>query len=235
MNERKLNRMKPRARYLFAGWTSWLSSIACVAAVTHARADQAGMKPIYDNNFEQVAVGPVPDDFLVLNGEFSVQAEGTNRFLELPGAPLDSFGVQFGPVEKENVAVGARILGTAKGRRTPTFGVGLGGVAGFKLQVSPAKGVLELFKDQELKRSAAFTWTSGAWTELRLQIRKLKDGAWKVEGKAWPMGSGEPKDWMISFDEAEQPIPGRASVLASPFAGTPLRFDDLAVDKSRDQ
>jgi hypothetical protein len=186
---------------------------------------------LYAQDFEKLPVGPPPEEFMVLGGQFAVKAESTNKFLELPGAPLDSFAVQFGPGEKENLAVGARILGTAKGRRAPTFGVGLGGVTGFKLQVAPGKKALELLKDQESKASVSFDWKSGEWVQLHLQIRKVKDGEWRVEGKAWPRGSAEPKEWMISLDEKEEPVSGRASVLASPFAGTPIWFDDLAVHK----
>jgi len=127
--------------------------------------------------------------------------------------------------------VSARLRGTAKGRRAPTFGVGLGGVSGWKLQVSPGKKVLELLKDQEIKASAAFDWKAGTWTQLRLQIRKVKDGAWRIEGKAWGQGESEPKDWLVVFDEKEEPVAGRASVLGSPFAGTPIWFDDLAVER----
>src|SRR5580704_11780271 len=72
-------------------------------------ADEA--KPLYENNFEQAEVGKVPGDFLVLDGGFVVKQEGTNKFLELPGEPLDSFGVLFGPTEKSGVAVSARIKG----------------------------------------------------------------------------------------------------------------------------
>src|SRR5262245_11193389 len=101
-------------------------------------------KHLYENNFEKAEVGKVPDDLMVLGGEFAVKSEGTNKFLELPGSPLDSFAVQFGPAEKEDVAVSARVQGTSKGRRAPTLGVGLGGVSGWKLQVSPAKKAVEL-------------------------------------------------------------------------------------------
>src|SRR5262245_36074191 len=60
---------------------------------------------------------------------------------------------------------------------------------------------LELLKDQDLKTSASFDWKSGEWIRLRFQIRKLKEGEWKVEGKAWPQSAIEPKEWAISFDE----------------------------------
>ena len=187
-------------------------------------------KPLYENNFEKAEVGKVPDDMMVLGGEFLVKSDGTNQFLELPGAPLDSFAVQFGPGEKQGIMVGARIFGAGAKRRAPAFGVGLGGVSGWKLQVSPGKKALELLRDAEMKATVNFDWKSGEWTQLRLQIRAIKDGEWKIEGKAWQSGN-EPKEWMISFDEKEEPVAGRASVLGSPFAGTPIWFDDLRVEQ----
>jgi len=183
-------------------------------------------------DFEKTEAGKVPDELMVLGGDFAVKLDGTNQLLELPGAPLDSFAVQFGPAEKDDIAVSARILSTAKGRRAPTFGLGLGGVGGWKLQVSPAKKALELLSDQEVKATVPFDWKSGAWVQLRLQIRKLKEGAWKIEGKAWPHGEIESKGWLISADESEEPVTGKASVLGSPFAGTPIWYDDLVVEKA---
>src|SRR5437867_13021253 len=66
-------------------------------------------KTLYENNFEKAEVGKVPPDFLVLDGGFAVKEENGNKVLELPGAPLDSFAVQFGPAEADNVTVSARI------------------------------------------------------------------------------------------------------------------------------
>jgi len=94
---------------------------------------------LYQNNFEKEEVGKVPADFMVLDGGFVVKEEAGNKFLELPGAPLDSFAVQFGPTESSDLSVSARIYASAKGRRFPTFGIGLDGVAGYKLQAAPGK------------------------------------------------------------------------------------------------
>ena len=191
-------------------------------------------KLLYENDFEKAALDKVPDDFLVLDGQFAVKEEGGNKFLELPGAPLDTFGVLFGPTEKEGTAVSARIFGTGKGRRYPTFAVGLNGqgTSAYRLQVSPAKKALELFKGDEVKATVPFEWQSGAWARLRLQVRKVKDGQWKVEGKAWT--DKEPPAWLVSFDEREQPVAGKASIWGSPYATTPIRFDDLKLASATD-
>ena len=184
---------------------------------------------LYQNDFEKAELEKVPEDFLVLDGAFAVKQEGTNKVLELPGSPLESYGVQFGPAEVSDLAVTARIMGTAKGRRFPTFGVGLNGVAGYKLQLSPSKKMLELYKEQTLQSAFPYEWKSGNWTHFRLQIRKLKDGQWRVEGKAWTEGTHEPADWMVTFDEKETPVSGKPSVFGSPFSGMPIQFDDLVV------
>src|ERR1044071_8341062 len=183
-------------------------------------------KALYENNFEKAELNKVPDEFLVLDGQFAVKEEGGNKFLELPGAPLDTFGILFGPTETEGIRVSARIFGTAKGRRYPTFAVGLNGqgTSAYKVQVSPAKKAVELFKGDDVKASTQYEWQSGTWTRLRLQVRKVKGGEWKVEAKAWPDGSKEPDGWLVSYEEKEPSIAGKASVWGSPFATTPIWF-----------
>jgi hypothetical protein len=194
---------------------------------------QAADKSLYENNFEHTEVGKVPDDFLVLDGGFVVKEAEGKKFLELPGAPLETFAVQFGPARSNDVAVSAAIKGAAKGRRQPVFGVGLGGVAGFKLQVSPAKQTLEIYRDADLKASVPYQWVSGHWITLRLQIRTAEKQGWIIEGAAWDQGQSPPEKAMISFQATEAPLPGRASVFGSPFSGEPIWFDDFAVSEAR--
>jgi len=191
-----------------------------------ARADDA--KPLYENNFEHTDAGKVPDDFLVLDGGFAVKEEGGNKFLELPGAPLDTYGVVFGPTVKTDVALTGRIKGTKNGRRFPAFGIGLNGQGGYRLQVSPGKGTLELYKGDESVASVPYAWKSGEWVWLRLQILKAGD-AWKLEGKIWLPGETEPAQASVSYEDKKEPNAGRASIWGSPYATTPIDYDDLTV------
>ncbi|HVF10988.1 MAG TPA: hypothetical protein VNA16_09315 [Abditibacteriaceae bacterium] len=180
--------------------------------------------------------GKPPPEFLILGGKFAVVKDGTNSLLELPGEPVDTFGLLFGPTLKSStqasVNVRARISGTALGRRSPAFGLGLYGVSGYKLRVSPAKAALELLKDEEVKVSIPYAWQSGSWTILRLQSRKIK-GNWKIEGKAWPQGVAEPKSWMISLEDKTPPTAGRPSLWGMPYSDTPIRFDDLVLSQAQ--
>src|SRR5881296_3692321 len=77
----------------------------CFFAPGRRRATEG--KIVYENNFEKAQPGKLPDDFLVLDGAFSIKEQDGNKFVELPGAPLDSFGVLFGPTESGGSAVSA--------------------------------------------------------------------------------------------------------------------------------
>lgn len=195
--------------------------------------DAVSAQLLYTNGFDKADLEKVPEDMMVLDGGFAVKEEAGNKFLELPGAPLETFGVLFGPTEASGLAVSARVQSTNKGRRSPTFAVGLNGVGGYKLEVAPAKKMIELLKGEEIVAGVPFNWESGSWTMLKLQCRKVKDGEFVIEGKAWKHGDTEPKEWQIKRSETTESPAGRASVWGKPFAGTPVRFDDLVVTRAQ--
>ncbi len=186
-------------------------------------------KVLYHNDFSKGEVGKLPDEMLLLDGGFAVQEVNGNKVLQLPGAPLDTFGVLFGPTEAANLAISVRVHSVRKGRREPAFAIGLNGNSGYRLQVSAAKKLLELYKGDEVVGQKSFNWESDSWTMLKLQVRKVKEGEFAVEGKAWKEGTPEPAAWTVSYIENSEPLAGRASLWGNPFAGTPIEFDDLVV------
>ena len=193
-----------------------------------AAATAAAQDPAFQNDFTQDPVGKAPPNIMVIAGAFQVQEEAGQKFLELPGAPLDTFGMLFGPSQPGGT-VQARFYGTKQGRKFPTFGLSLGGVGGYRLQVSAGKKALEIFKRDEALASVPFTWESGEWTTLRLRLRKAEAG-WVVEGKAWAGAAPEPETWTVQLEQKETPPPGRPAIWGSPYAGTPIRFDDLLLE-----
>ncbi|HAB18405.1 MAG TPA: hypothetical protein PLX89_06700 [Verrucomicrobiota bacterium] len=186
---------------------------------------------LFNEDFSKVAPGPLPEEFLVLDGQFGVKEEAGNRFVELPGAPLESYGFIFGSNHPNNVEISARIYGTRSGRKFPTFGVGSNGASGYRLQVSPAKGTVELMRGDVSVASAPFAWKSGEWTELRLAVRRVSDTELKIEGNAWSAGGEAPKAPLVSYSDPKPQPAGKASVWGMPFSGTPIRFDDLKVTR----
>ena len=204
-----------------------LVPLAMMAVIASCHAVDAPAKPLYHDDFEAAEVGKLPADMMVMSGDFAVRQDAKDgKFLELPGEPLDTFGLLFGPTPKGDATAGARFFGTKKGRKFPAFGVSVGGVGGYRLQVSAAKKTLEIFQGDEARQSVAYEWKDESWTRLRVQVRKAKDG-WVVEGKAWPAGTPEPAAWTITFETKEEPPAGRPGVWGSPFSGTPIRFDDF--------
>lgn len=213
------------------GWarTGRCGAILLVASWLASRWATGAAEPLSTEDFSKIETGKVPDSFLILEGQFGVREEGGNRFLELPGSPLESFAAIFGAASKDENAAQARFYGTGQGRRFPVFGLSLNGVGGYRLQVSPAKKALEILKGDQVSATVPYAWESASWTQLRVQLRKAGDGAWKIEGKAWKDGTPEPTDWMIALEEKETPVAGRPAVWGKPFSGTPIRFDDLRV------
>ncbi len=202
-------------------------------AITHAIAAFAADVP-YKEDFEEAETGKLPAGFTAYAGAFKVAEEAGKKFMELPGAPLDTFGVLFGPAINPAETRGKPMTATGKffatnvKRKSPTFGISLGGVGGYRLQVSAAKRNMEIFKADEARANAPYEWKSGTWTSLRIQARQ-KDGNWIIEGRAWPADAPEPAAWTITYQAPEPPPTGKAAVWGNPFSGTPIRFDDLEV------
>ncbi len=181
---------------------------------------------LFEQNFNALAAGPLPKEFLALAGEFGVAVEGNDHFLELPGSPLDTFGALFGASNGDPASLEARFFGTKQGRKFPTFGLSLRGAGGYRLQVSPGKGQLEIYKGDDPLVGVPFNWQTGAWTWLRLNLTK-QGGGWLIEGRAWTEGGTAPADAQIRWEVPTEGTPGRAAIWGSPYSGTPIRFDDI--------
>jgi hypothetical protein len=205
--------------------------LAALAALLLA-ADAKPPAGPYSNDFQSVEPGKPPDEFFILNGQFTVAEEASNRFLELAGDPLDTFGLLFGPEGQARLDVSARIGGTSSGRLTPEFGIGTNDAGGYKLWLVPNQHKLQLRKgdDPTPKAEAPYKdWQSGQWTALRIRVTDAGGGRWKIEGKAWQASGKEPEAWAVTMEDNKPPSPGRASLWGIPYSETPIRFDDLKV------
>ena len=189
-------------------------------------------EPLYQTNFEKTKTGEVPEDILVLDGDFAVKQEEGNKYLELPGAPLDAFGFMFGPSARHGNEISARMFGTKKGRRYPVFGIALNGVNGYRLQVAPAKRAIELLKGSAVVANVPFRWGGGEWLRLALRVEQTGAAEWTVSGRVWADGKKAPAKPTITHKEAKEPRNGKPSIWGSPYSGTPIRYDDIVVKKT---
>lgn len=203
-----------------------LTQFAFAASLLTASVGLGADQILFEQNFNTLPKGPLPKEFLALAGEFSVVVDGPDHFLELPGSPLDTFGALFGPSNGDPATLEARFFGTKQGRKFPTFGLSLRGAGGYRLQVSPGKGQLEIYKGDDPLVGVPFAWQSGSWTWLRLNFTKQGSG-WLVEGRAWTDGGSAPADAQVRWEVSTEGTPGRAAIWGSPYSGTAIRFDDL--------
>jgi hypothetical protein len=192
----------------------------------------AGDAPLYSSQFQSVAEGEAPKDVAALNGTFVVKTFDGRKVLEIPGDPVDGYGLLFGPDGQSSLVVQSRIYATSTGKRMPEFGVGLGDSGGYKLWFMPATQQLQLIKgDDVVARVPCAPWKSGTWTILKLQTRPSAGGKTLLQGKAWPADQAEPGQWMIQFVDSGEAPKGRASIWANTYSSTPIRFDNLLVSK----
>ena len=184
---------------------------------------------LYSEDFEGVEVGSIPDDFMVLEGEFAVREQGGNSVLHLPGQPLSTFSVLVGPSVTDNVAIRAKIHSGATRRRFNAFGVGLGGVAGVQVLLEPAKEKLTLSVEEAFVADVPAEWSPTSWTQFHLEVVKTAEEKWQIRGKVWPAEADEPAEWHITHDLAEEPLTGQPSLWGIPYAGKDIEFDDVEV------
>lgn len=188
---------------------------------------------IYHEDFSKHPLSDLSDSFLVLDGTFKVVEQESNRLVRLPGAPLDQFAFMFGPYLESNISVRCFFKAERKGRRYPSFGVGLHGLSGYQLRLSPAKRKIEILVEEELVFSVPFKWDfKKEWTIVELElIQDPQKSKWHLHGFIWQdeKQKERPKKPIISYTLDEEPFGGESLVFGIPYAGEPIYFDNLSI------
>lgn len=208
-----------------------LLTVPTLTTIASHHEDSEEKKYLYLENFEEIDVDDYPLDFLVLDGYFAVVESDGGRVLELPATPLNSFGAIFGPTQNSDLYIQAEFKSDRRGRVGPRFGVGLCGVNGYKLRITPNKRALELYDGEDVVQEVPFRWKSNEWATIHLQIRQTEESKWIVEGKAW-QGEDVPEEWMISFETEEEPNNGKPSIWGTPYSEKPIWFDNIIIDNA---
>jgi len=151
---------------------SFNNLIVCLLLVCfcgHVQADSS-WKVAYEQNFEKIDEGSLPDDFFVLDGRFSVQERNARKCLILPGNPVGEFGFLFGPrFGLETMELSYSCLGGIKSRRHSAFSGAIGGIRGLNYRMNPSsgKGILTYLNDW--KHDDHITWESKQWMQIYIK------------------------------------------------------------------
>jgi len=191
-------------------------------------ADEEKKEIIYENDFSQESEGELSDDFLVLEGNFSIEKTDVESHLKLSPLPLVKSSLQFGKSFSGSGIIRVRVKTESQGRRSPQFGVGLHGVTGFQFVVVPAIKKIVLNHGSDAVQSAALNWRSGEWYFVELSV--LENGSnWTVSGRVWAESDQRPDAPQIEYIADVNIMKGRAYVKGFPSSGHPIFYDDIEI------
>jgi hypothetical protein len=181
-------------------------------------------------DFEAAEEGTPPSQIMVVEGAITVKAMNGNKVLEIGLDPLVDANALIGDSANGSATIETRVFASKAGRSYPRFGVGVHGQSGYRLIIFAAKKELQLVKNDEVIKSVPFEWKSEAWTKLKLEVKKVAEGKWSLSGKAWSADAEEPKEAQITHEDATLKGQGKCSIWGTPFAGTPISFDDIKIE-----
>lgn len=191
-----------------------------------ARADE--MKS-FVFNADAWTEGDVPKEVFVVDGTIKIAAKDGNKAIMIDPSPITDATAQLGDSANGSASIEAKVFASKKGRSFPRFGVSVHGMNGYRLIANLSKKQVELVKGDQVVKSAPFNWTTETWTKLRLDVKKTSDTEWSITGKIWAADAEEPKEPAIQHTDATLKGQGKCAIWGTPFAETPIYFDDVKV------
>jgi len=187
-------------------------------------------KVAYEQNFEKIQEGRLPDDFFVLDGRFSVQQRNARKCLILPGNPVGEFGFLFGPrFGLETMELSYSCLGGVKSRRHSVFSGAIGGIRGLNYRMNPSsgKGILTYLNDW--KHDDHITWASKEWMRVCIKIvpQPVKQGMMITLKTHLESESAGPKEGFTTFLKGT--LSGKCALWGFSYAEKEMRWDDILI------
>lgn len=195
-------------------------------------APKAESPEVVNEDFSKLAAGKLPDELMVVEGEFEIVEDGGNKILTMKPEPLAEGGVLLGKSLKAGGTMKAKIKATNRKRSYPKFGVGIGGTSGYRFRIVPAEKLVEIVKEDERLASAECSWKSDAWHWVEFSALAGADGKWALEGRLWEDGQPRPEKPTLTL-AAGVGSSGKCSVWGTPYSGTPILFDDIEITPAK--
>ncbi len=214
--------------------TTSLPLVMSLIAASQLLADPPAAPEVVKQDFSSLPEGPLPDELMVIEGAFTIVAEGENKMLQLGIEPLTEGGVLLGKSLKQGGTVKAKVRASSKRRSFPRFSVGIGGTSGYRCRIAPAEKLLEINKEDTRLAKADFIWKSDAWFWMEISVLPAPAaGQWSIEGRCWEDGQPRPETPQVTHTATEQPPNGKASVWGAPFSEKPIFFDDIEITPAK--
>ncbi len=209
-----------------------LASLISALALTITTATTFAEPRKFDFNAEAWMEGDPPKEVFLVEGKFAVVSpDGKNKALQIEtGGELTEACALVGDSANGSASIETRVFATKMGRSFPRFSIGVHGQSGYRLVIFPAKKEIQLTKSDEVIKTAPLEWTSGAWTKVKLDVKKVAEKQWTITAKVWPADATEPKDAQITHEDPTLKGQGKCSLWGTPFSNTPILFDDIHLE-----
>lgn len=133
-------------------------------------------KVLYEEKFEQIKEGGLPEDFFVLDGEFEVSSKEGRKCLRMRGNPVGEHGFLFGPrLNEDGLEFSFSCLGGIKSRRHNVFAGAIGGAKGLCFRMNPSSQQVSFTRIDGWQKSLPVTWASSEWMRVFVQTTWVAD------------------------------------------------------------
>lgn len=184
----------------------------------------------FEENFSGLTPQDEPENLFILDGSFLVEQNKAGNQLELSGSPVGDFGFMFGPrVREKAMELNFSFLSSKQGRRYPAIAAGIGGIRGYRFRWNASTRKILIYNDETLLLEKVFTWESDQWWKIRFQVIPLKQDKNLLKLKIWPRDLEEPKTWLVEHSDDVLFKGGKCVIWGYPYAGTPIKFDDIRI------
>ncbi len=185
---------------------------------------------LYEQSFEDVEEGGVPEDFFILEGQFSVAMRDGRKCLVLPGHPVDEHGFLFGPrLNSSNVELSFSCLGGFKSRKHNVYAGALSGVRGIHFRINPSFREFRVTHlDYEEKRGGII-WSPKEWMRVHILARPEKEKKTRLMVHIYPAVGGGVDGWKSNFLIDGLLVGGKCALWGFAYAEQEMAWDDLVI------
>lgn len=175
------------------------------------------------------AEGEVPKEVFVVDGTVKIAAKDGNKAIMIDGTPIVDASAQLAVSATGESSIQARVFASKRARSMPKFGLSVHGMSGYRLLINAAKKQIELVKGDSVAASVPYSWTTETWVQMKLLVKRASGEAWDITGKVWAADAAEPTEATIKHTDTGLKGQGKVGIWATPYAETPVYFDDIEV------
>lgn len=179
-----------------------------------------------------------PEGFAAASGTWRV--DGKEKALLIVPQPIVEGRIEFWPELRESTGtIYARTRAITTRPIRPRMGVALFGENGFQFRIAAGHDRIELARRGEVIVDQPFRWKEGESYHLELTVEKTGENdsgtLWMVSGRVWDKGGKRPDSPILTHrttsDELEFPLAGKPGLVATPYSGDPIYFEEVWLFK----